>query len=64
LNKRKIWGVVKYLVWWKGFTAKNDTWKKEEDLENAKEAVAEFERRISTKVKKTRKIRLSRRMRL
>jgi len=25
LNKRKIRGVVKYLVWWKGFTVEHDT---------------------------------------
>ena len=25
LNKRKIWGVEKYLVCWKEFTAKNNT---------------------------------------
>jgi len=24
LNKRKVRGVIKYLVWWKGFTAEND----------------------------------------
>jgi len=25
LNKRKIRGVEKYLIWWKGFTAEEDT---------------------------------------
>ena len=25
LNKKKIRGVVKYLIWWKGFTAERDT---------------------------------------
>jgi len=25
LNKKKIRGVVKYLIWWKGFTAEGDT---------------------------------------
>ena len=25
LNKKKVRGVMKYLVWWKGFTAENDT---------------------------------------
>ena len=59
LNKRKIQGVVKYLVWQKEFTAENDTWKKEKNLENAKEAVAEFERRISTKVKRQEKFNLA-----
>jgi len=39
LNKRKIRGVDKYLVQWKGFTAEHDTWEKREDLENAKKAL-------------------------
>jgi len=38
-------------VHWKGFTAENDTWKKEEDLENARDLVDEFEGRISTEVR-------------
>jgi len=25
LNKRKVWGRDKFLVWWKGFTAEGDT---------------------------------------
>jgi len=28
LNKKKVRGVEKYLVWWKGFTAEGDTWKR------------------------------------
>ena len=28
LNKRKIRGVEKYLVQWKGFMTESDTWKK------------------------------------
>jgi len=51
LNKRKVRGVEKYLVRWKGFTAENDTWEKEEDLENAKELVDEFEGRLSAEVR-------------
>jgi len=42
LNKRKIRGVNKYLVQWKGFTVEHDSWEKEEDLENARELVNEF----------------------
>jgi len=26
LNKRKIRGTEKYLVWWKRFTVEHDTW--------------------------------------
>jgi len=44
LNKWQIRGKNKYLVWWKGFTAKSDTWKRKENLENTKEAVEGFER--------------------
>ena len=42
LNKRKV----------KRFMAENNIQKKKEDLENTKEVVAEFERRISIEVKK------------
>ena len=41
----------KYLVYWKGFTAENDTWEKEENLENARELVNKFEERISTEIR-------------
>ena len=51
LNKQKIRGVVKYLVWWKGFTAEYDTWEKEEDLGNSKEVVAEFDGRMNAEVR-------------
>jgi len=44
LNKKKIRGVVKYLIWWKGFTAEGDTWERRENLKNAKELIEEFER--------------------
>ena len=52
LNKRKIREVIKYLVYWKGFTTEHDTWEEEEDLENIKEAIVEFKRRMSVKVRK------------
>ena len=51
LNKRKVRGVEKYLVQWKGFTAENDTWEKKEDLKNAKELVDEFEGRLNVEVR-------------
>ena len=51
LNKRRIWGIEKYLVCWKGFMAENDIWEKEEDLENARDLVDEFEGRMSTEVR-------------
>jgi len=51
LNKRKVRGVVKYLVQWKGFMAEHDSWKREEDLENTKEVVAELEGRVNIEVR-------------
>jgi len=44
LNKKRMRGVEKYLVQWKGFTAKGDTWEKRENLKNAEELIEEFER--------------------
>ena len=53
---RKIRGVMKYLVQWKGFTVESDIWKKEEDLENAKKTVVEFEKRMNTEVRQQEKL--------
>ena len=44
LNKKKIRGVDKYLIRWKGFTAEGDTWEKKENLKNAEELIEEFEK--------------------
>jgi len=44
LNKKKMRGVEKYLIWWKGFTVKGDTWERRENLKNAEELIEEFER--------------------
>jgi len=44
LNKKKIRGVMKYLIQWKGFTAEEDTWERRENLKNAEELIEEFER--------------------
>ena len=41
---------MKYLAQWKRFTAEHDSWKREEDLENANKVVAEFKRRINAEV--------------
>jgi len=43
LNKKKIRGVVKYLIRWKGFMAEGDTWERRENLKNAEELIEEFE---------------------
>ena len=52
LNKRKVRGIQKYLVQWKGFMVEHDTWEKKEDLVNAREAVDEFKEKISTEVRR------------
>ena len=44
LNKKKMRGVEKYLIWWKGFTAEEDTWKRRENLKNVEELIEEFEK--------------------
>jgi len=43
LNKKKMRGVVKYLIRWKGFTVKGDTWERKENLKNVEELIEEFE---------------------
>ena len=52
MNKRKIRGVERYIVQWKRFTAKYDTWEKEEDLENFRELVDKFEGRLGAEVRR------------
>ena len=56
LNKRKIRGVEKYLVQWKGFTVEGDTWERKKDLKNAGEALEEFKERMNVEVRKQEKI--------
>ena len=40
---KKIRGVEKYLIQWKGFIAEGDTWERRENLKNAEELIKEFE---------------------
>ena len=44
LNKKKIRGVEKYLIRWKGFTVEGNTWEGKENLKNAEKLIEEFER--------------------
>jgi len=44
LNKQRVRGKDKYLVHWKRFIAESNTWEGRENLENAKEAIKEFEK--------------------
>ena len=48
--------MIKYLVQWKRFTVEYDSWKKEEDLENVKKAVAEFKRRLNVEIQRQKKL--------
>ena len=52
MNKKKVRGVMKYLVCWKEFTAENNIWEKKKDIKNMKELVKEFKRRIEAEVRK------------
>ena len=54
LNKRKRYGKVEYLVWWKGYTAEEDTWEKESNLGNAREAVEEYKKKYEKTAKRIR----------
>ena len=49
-------GIVKYLIWWKRFIVKYNSWKKKKNLENTKEVVAEFEERLNTEVRQQEKL--------
>jgi len=44
INKRKRYGKWEYLVRWKGYMAEEDSWEKEINLKNAKEAVKKYEK--------------------
>ena len=43
LNKKRMRGVEKYLIRWKGFMAEEDTWERRENLKNVEELIKEFE---------------------
>ena len=49
---------MKYLICWKVFIAKSDTWKKKKKrrLRECKKVVAEFEKRLSTEVRRQEKL--------
>jgi len=54
LNKRVVREKEKFLVRWKGYTAKADTWKGRENLKNTEELVKEFEREYGKEAKEVR----------
>ena len=59
LNKKKIRGVEKYLVRWKGFIVEGDIWERKENLKNAGEALEEFEGRMNTEIRRQEKIEMA-----
>jgi len=59
LNKRKVKGIVKYLVLYKGFTVKYDSWEREEDLKNTKKVVVKFEERVNAEVRRQKKLNMT-----
>ena len=52
LNKQKVSEVVKYLMQQKEFITGYNSWEKKKDLENTKELVVKFERRMNMEVRK------------
>ena len=56
LNKRKIRGVEKYLVYWKGFIAEHDSWERKEDLGNTKGVLEDFEGRMEAEIRRQEKL--------
>jgi len=55
LNKQRIQEKDKYLVQWKGFIVKSDTWKRKENLENTREAIEEYEKEYQQDIEDVRK---------
>ena len=38
-------------MWWKGFMAEHNSWEREKDLENIKEVVVKFEKKMNIEVR-------------
>ena len=56
LNKKKIRGVEKYFIQWKGFIAEGNIQESKESLKNAGKALKEFKERMSVEVRRQEKI--------
>jgi len=52
LNKKKMRGVEKYLVQWKGLIVEHDTWERKEDLGNVKKVLEEFKERMDAEIRR------------
>ena len=55
LNKRKFREKDRYLVWWKGYMTKEDTWEPRENLGNAGDLVEKFKKEYSKELRRARK---------
>ena len=51
INKKKMKGVEKYLVQWKGFMAEGNTWERKENLKNAEELIEESEKEKGVEIR-------------
>ena len=56
LNKKKIRGIEKYLVWWKELTVEHNSWVKKEKLGNAKAVLENFEERMEVEIRRQEKL--------
>ena len=56
LNKRKIKGVEKYLIHWKGFIVEHDSQERREDLKDAKAVLEDFEGRMEVEIRRQKKL--------
>jgi len=55
LNKRKFRGRDRYLVQWRGYMVKEDTWEPRENLGNIQELVDKFEEKYREGVRRIKK---------
>ena len=55
MDRRERRRKPKYLVRWKGYIAEEDTWKRLENLKNARDLVKEFEKEIREEVRQVEK---------
>jgi len=55
LNKRKFRGRDRYLVQWRGYIVKEDTWEPRENLGNIQELVDRFEEKYREGVRRIKK---------
>jgi len=55
LNKRKFRRKNRYLVWWKGYMAEEDTWKLRKNLENAQDLVNRFKEEYKENIRQINK---------